>query len=180
MKNTKLSTTFALSLVLLLVMAACQPIVAPMDETGADAGIMSDTTVSLSVDALRNATYSGIYDEPVTLVDGFYEGEPYVAGGASRPTARYIAGAERYGDLDGDGLDDAVVFLVESGGGSGNFVYVAAQLNQAGQPVDAGAVMVEDRTQVKAVTVENGQIALAFTIAGPGDGTCCRRPARRS
>jgi heat shock protein HslJ len=27
---------------------------------------------------LINATYSGIYDEPVTLTEGLYEGEPYV------------------------------------------------------------------------------------------------------
>ncbi|MCB0129008.1 MAG: META domain-containing protein, partial [Caldilineaceae bacterium] len=95
------------------------------------------------------------------------------AGGASRPTVRYISASEYYGDLDGDGVDDGVVFLVESGGGSGNFVYVAAQLNQGGQPVDAGAVMVEDRTQVRSVTIEDGQIAVEFTTAGPGDGACC-------
>ncbi|HRW09110.1 MAG TPA: META domain-containing protein [Caldilineaceae bacterium] len=173
MKNTKRYTTFALSLMLLLALAACQPIVAPTTEPDADAGTIPGAANTLSAQALQNATYSGIYDEPVTLVDGLYEGDPYVAGGASRPTVRYRPNSAYYGDLDGDGVDDAVVFLVESGGGSGNFVYVAAQLNQGGQPVDAGAVMVEDRTQVRSVTIKDGQIAVEFTTAGPGDGACC-------
>ena len=49
-----------------------------------------------------NATYSGIYDDPITLTEGIYEGEPFVEGDASRPTVEYIQGAERYSDLDGD------------------------------------------------------------------------------
>lgn len=176
MKNPKLcitTTTSVVSLILSLAIAACIPIVAPPAGPAADAGTIPSAAETLSAQALMNATYSGIYDEPVSLVDGLYEGEPYDAGAASRPTVRYISRAEHYGDLNGDGVDDAVLFLVESGGGSGSFVYVAAQLNQAGQPVDAGAVMVEDRTQVKSVTIEDGQIEVAFTTAGSGDGACC-------
>gem|GEM_PF-554133 len=127
----------------------------------------------IAVDALRNTAYSGIYDAPITLSDGRYEGEPFVAGDASRPTVEYVDDAEVYGDLDGDGVEDAVVFLVERGGGSGAFTYVAAQLNRAGAPVDAGAVLLEDRTQILAATVEDGQLKLAFTTSGAGDVACC-------
>lgn len=158
---------------LMIALAACVPIVAPSEESGTGMETIPNAQPPLAAEALMNATYSGIYDEPVTLTDGLYEGEPYVAGGASRPTVRTIPGSMYDGDLDGDGVVDGVVFLVESGGGSGNFVYVAAQLNQGGQPIDAGAVMVEDRTQVRSVTIEDGQIAVEFTTAGPGDGACC-------
>jgi C-terminal processing protease CtpA/Prc len=127
----------------------------------------------ISTEMLRNATYSGIYDAPITLTDGRYEGEPFVAGDASRPIVEYIDGAEVYGDLDGDGVDDAVVFLVENSGGTGNFVYVAAQLNRDGQPLDAGAVWIEDRIQVKSAAIEDGQVALGLIAPGPGDGACC-------
>jgi|GEM_PF-1538734 len=123
---------------------------------------------------LQNATYSGIYDEPVTLTDGLYEGEPYVEGDASRPIVEYMNSSEIYGDLDGDDVEDAVVFLVESSGGTGNFVYVAAQLNRNGRPVDAGAVWIEDRIQVKSAVIENGQIKLEITAEGPGDAACCK------
>ena len=102
----------------------------------------------IPVEALRNATYSGIYEEPITLTDGLYKGKPFGEGDASRPTVEYIGGSELYGDLDGDGVADAVVFLVERGGGSGAFTYVSAQLNRGGKPADAGAVRIGDRIQV--------------------------------
>ncbi|MCB0124092.1 MAG: META domain-containing protein, partial [Caldilineaceae bacterium] len=128
----------------------------------------------LGIDALKNATYSGIYDEgPVMLTDGLYEGEPFVAGGAARPRIEYIDGGERFGDLDGDGVADAAVVLVESAGGSGVFTYIAAQLNQDGQAVDAGAVWVGDRTQIAAMAVADGQIVLDIVTQGPDDAQCC-------
>jgi len=135
-----------------------------------------DTTAGdqLTPAQLQNATYSSIYDEPVTLTDGLYEGEPFVEGGASRPMVWYMNNSEVYGDLDGDGVEDAVVFLTESSGGSGNFVYVAAQLNQNGQPVDAGAVLIEDRIQIISAAIENGQVNLQITAEGPGDAACCK------
>ncbi|MEZ4769571.1 MAG: hypothetical protein R2844_14215 [Caldilineales bacterium] len=132
-----------------------------------------DEAASIPVEALRNATYSGIYDEPVTLTDGHWEGEPYVQDGASRPTVDFVEDSALFGDLDGDGVDDAVVFLVESGGGSGSFVYVAAQLNRDGQPVDAGAVLIEDRIQVKSAAIGAGQILAEAIVPGPSDGACC-------
>ena len=38
--------------------------------------------------ALENATYSGltVHPDPVTLIDGRWEGAPYVEGGVSRPS----------------------------------------------------------------------------------------------
>lgn len=116
--------------------------------------------------ALRNTTYSGIYDNPITLTDGSYTEDFFMV--------TYLSDSELYGDLDGDGVDDAVVFLNESGGGSGTFMYVAAQLNKDGQPVDAGAVWLEDRIQIKSAAIENGQINLEITTVGPGDAACCK------
>ncbi|MCB0214782.1 MAG: hypothetical protein KDJ52_35915, partial [Anaerolineae bacterium] len=145
-------------------LSACA--VAPSSAPGESAPVAPSSAAGrfdaapLTVAALKNATYSGIYDEAVTLSDGLYEGEPFVAGDASRPTVAYADGAERYGDLDGDGVDDAVVFLVENSGGTGNFVYVAAQLNRDGRPVDAGAVWIEDRIQVRSAAIDDGQVVL--------------------
>lgn len=126
-----------------------------------------------NVATLANASYSGIYEDPVPLTDGHYEGKPFVAGDSSRPIVDYVKNAERFADLDGDGVDDAIVFLVESSGGSGSFVYLAAQLNQAERPVDAGAVLIADRSQVRAVNIDAGQIVLDLIVPGPGDGACC-------
>lgn len=139
---------------------------AAVDPTPVEAGV-------ISLDALRNATYGGIYDDPITLTNGLYEGEPEGADDPAHPTVEIIDGAELTGDLDGDGADDAVVFLLERGGGSGAFTYVAAQLNRAGQPVDAGAVRIEDRIGVRAAAIEAGQVVLDLILQGPGDVACC-------
>ena len=148
---------------------ATDPDLRPTPLTAAMAALVetSGAPSVLSLQALRNATYSGIYDEPVTLTDGVYEeADPPVS-------VRYRDNATLFGDLDGDAMDDAVVFLTDSGGGSATFTYVAAQVNQNGQPVDAGAVMLEDRTQIKSATIKDNQLVLEFTTAGPGDGACC-------
>ena len=127
----------------------------------------------LAVDQLINATYSGIYTDSVTLVDGLHEGEPFVEGGAARPTVQFVDNSAVYGDLNADAVEDAAVLLVESSGGSGVFTYVGTQLNQNGRPVDAGAVWVGDRTQVKSMTIENGQVVLELVTQGPDDPQCC-------
>ena len=40
-------------------------------------------------DTLRNLTYLDIYDHPVTLKDGLFEGEPFVSGGAAPPRLEF-------------------------------------------------------------------------------------------
>ena len=72
-----------------------------------------------AMDDIRNATVIGLFDDPVTLTDGYWEGEPYVVGGASRPTAGIIDDLSVAGDLDGDGNTETVAFLWSATGGSG-------------------------------------------------------------
>jgi heat shock protein HslJ len=150
-----------------------QPAQTPTDALAPEATAAGVEASAIPVEALKNATYSGIYDEPITLTDGLFEGEPFAEGDPARPTVAIIDGAELFGDLNGDGVDDAVIFLLERGGGSGAFTYVAAQLNQDGQPVDAGAVRIEDRIGVKSAAVVDGQIMLEIITQGPGDVACC-------
>ncbi len=132
----------------------------------------SSPPAPLDEEALKNAEYAGIYEEPVQLTDGKYEGEPFVAGGASRPTVLFI---EPYalGDLNGDKAEDAAVLLVENSGGSGSFVYLAAVLNQDGQPENAATTLLGDRAQVKSLSIADGQITVTLVTHGPNDPMCC-------
>ncbi len=139
-----------------------EPTAEPSPEETAAPG--TDEPVSITVEQLRNATYSSIYDEPVALTDGLYEEDML--------TVEYAEGAELYGDLDGDGVEDAVVFLLERGGGTGSFTYIAAQLNQDGQPVDAGAVWM-DEVSVRSAAIEDGKVVMELIVIGPGDADCC-------
>jgi heat shock protein HslJ len=128
----------------------------------------------LTAEQLKNATYSGIYDDmPVTLTDGKYEGEPFSADSPIRPKVTLLDDGIIFGDLNGDGSDDAAVFLVENSGGTGQFIYVSAQLNQNGQPLNAGIVGLGDRIAIKSVAIENNQVVVEIVTQGPGDGACC-------
>lgn len=122
---------------------------------------------------LRNATYQGIYDEPVTLEAGRYEGEPFVPGGVSRPSVTFIDELQAFGDLNGDGRDDAAVLLVENSGGSGVFVYLAAVLDEQGFPNNVATTLLGDRSQVLGLNIENGQIVVEYLTQGPDDPFCC-------
>jgi heat shock protein HslJ len=132
----------------------------------------SETIPPLTVETLKNALYRGIYTDPVQLTDGQYEGEPFVEGGASRPTV-YITDASAFADLNGDGLDDAVVVLIENSGGSGNFRYLAVVLNQDGDPENVATGLLGDRAQVQSITVDGPDITIEAVAHGPDDPMCC-------
>ena len=177
--NSEKRRAFFLGLLIvamLLVLSACVAPVAPAEPAPAPSDGQTSAPVDspeLTIEQLANATYSGIYEEPVTLTDGRYEGEPFVEGGAARPTVQLIRGTVIYGDLNGDGVDDAAMVLVENSGGSGVFNYVGAQVNQDGQPVDAGTVLLGDRTQIQSAKIENEQIVIDIVTQGPDDAMCC-------
>jgi heat shock protein HslJ len=126
-----------------------------------------------TVEELENATYADIYDEPVQLVDGRYEGAPFVEGGASRPTVGLAADFRLTGDLDGDGTDEAVVLLWESSGGSGTFDYLAVVGRRAEEAVNLGTAKVGDRVQVRAARVVDDTVELDVVQAGRDDAACC-------
>lgn len=175
---------FTPMLILVLLLAACatQP-GAPLTQTSTpmitstqaatpSAPSPTQPPAVLNEAQLQNATYAGIYDQPVLLVNGTYEGEPFVEGGMARPVVIY-SGVRTSGDLDGDGAQDAAVILSENSGGSGMFTYLAALFNQDGQPVNTDTVLLGDRVQVTRLSIENGVIVVEMLAAGPQDPLCC-------
>ena len=122
---------------------------------------------------LAHATYSGIMNEPVTLTGGRWEGEPYVEGGASRPTVGLVDHFVLTGDLDGDGLDEAVTLLWESSGGSGNRLFLAAVASGDDVIANLGTALIGDRVQIRSGAINEGGITLDIVRAGPEDAACC-------
>jgi hypothetical protein len=129
----------------------------------------------LTLNALRNATYQGIYDEPVQLVEGGYEGEPFVPDSASRPIVTFVdaEGYYAFGDLNGDGARDAAVILAENSGGSGVFIYLAAVVSQDGTPSNVATQFLGDRVQLQSLEIDQGQIVVTMVTQGPDDPMCC-------
>ena len=152
-------------LVLVAVLAGCQH--------GAVARESGLPAAAPTLPELQNATYDGVYEYPLTLEAGRWEGDAYVAGGASRPRAGLADGIYASGDLDGDGREEAAVVLWESGGGSGSYHYVAVLHREGGGIVNVDTVLVEDRPKILALRIQHHEIELELIQHGPGEAACC-------
>jgi len=126
-----------------------------------------------SASELANMSYAGINRDTVTLEDGRWEGKPFVEGGASRPAVGLVSNFRLTGDLDGDGVDEVIVLLWESSGGSGTFSYVAAAGRRDGKPVNLGTALIGDRVQLRTGQIQDGMIKLDVVQQGPDDAACC-------
>jgi hypothetical protein len=94
--------------------------------------------------------------QEVHLVDGRSEVE--AAPGSATKTKTSIFGKPIYGDLDGDGDEEAAILLVQDPGGSGTFYYVAAALNSNGGYGGTNAVFLGDRVSPQSMEIRNGVI----------------------
>lgn len=148
--------------------------------TGCAGGVPATApdAAALAVERLQAATYRGILDDPVTLAHGRYEGDPLVAGAASRPVVRLVPAMTARGDLTGDGVEEAVVVLAHNAGGSGMFVYLAVMRASRRGPDNIATVSLGDRVKVIAVGIEDGRLEAELVEHGPEDPMCC--PTRQA
>jgi hypothetical protein len=77
------------------------------------------------------------------------------------------------GDLDADGLPDAVMHMVYWTGGSGVFNHLAAVIDDQGQPRHVATVELGDRVRLKGAALEEGRIAAKLVVHGDEDPACC-------
>jgi heat shock protein HslJ len=127
---------------------------------------------------LASATYEGVVQTPVTLEGGRWEGEPFVEGGAARPSVGLVEHFSLTGDLDLDGRPEAVALLWESSGGSGTRSYLAVMKRQGGEVRNLGTALIGDRVQLVSAAVMDGRIILQLVEAGADDAACC--PTQRT
>jgi basic membrane protein A len=126
------------------------------------------TAGSLNLAALRNATYQvGIKDKvTATLTNGQYL-DP--AADLTISLGDLVA----YGDLTGDGQDEAVLFLMTDYGGTGRFYDLVVMSDQNGAPTQLASTLLGDRVQLRSLSVKEGLIVVDLVEAGPGDADCC-------
>jgi heat shock protein HslJ len=138
-------------------------------------------TAAPAAEELARTTYHGVYDEPVTLEGGYWEGAPYTADAVSRPEVGLIRDFRLTGDVNGDGSEEAVVLLIMSSGGSGTYNYLAVVGRNGETPVNLGTAGIGDRVQVRSASIADGRIELDVIQQGPGDAACCpSQKARRT
>lgn len=128
----------------------------------------------LSVEKLKNAEYTIVgFDTASTLyrfTDGkFTRGESGAVDYADLRLLDFFP----MGDLNEDGVDDAAVLIAANYGGTGVFVSVHVVLNDNGQPRDAASIAIDDRPQINALEIHNGEVFLDAIVHDVDDPMCC-------
>ena len=126
-----------------------------------------------TLEQLQSATVSGVFDQAVTLAGGKYQGAPVEPGAASRPELLLWEPSVRFGDVDGQPGSEAVAMLSSTGGGSGEFVWVAVFGVRDGQLANLGTAAVGDRARLQSLWLERGKIVMDVVEVGPGEAACC-------
>jgi hypothetical protein len=134
------------------------------------AATLAPAVPSLTADMLKNGTYTlPQLGKTVTLVNGKYDSPASAADVIHTALFDLIA----FGDLNGDGVEDAAVLFSENSGGTGDFISVVAVLNQNGAPVQSADRYIDDRAVINGMTITDGRILLDAVIHGIQDPMCC-------
>ena len=128
-----------------------------------------------TLDEMKAATYTGVGDSlgPVTLQNGRWSGPASVPGGTSRPVVELAGDFRVVGDLNGDGIDEAVSVLSYSAGGSGSFSYLAVMSRREGTIRNIATTALGDRVQLRSVRIQGGKLLASGLRAGSNDAACC-------
>lgn len=154
----------------LLALAGCGGKQAPDQQAAA---VPAGPPPAPTLEQLKGATVSGVFDQAVTLVDGKYDGPPPVEGGASHPTLMLWDSAVVFGDMDGAPGNEAVAMLSSNSGGSGELVYVAVFGVRDGKLENLATTQVGDRTKLQNLWLQGGKVVMDVVEAGPSDAACC-------
>jgi hypothetical protein len=131
------------------------------------------SSLPLSLDSLRYATYRSPDWGEFQLSDGTYYRTPSTSQESPETYTTRLLDTVLYGDINLDGVEDAVVFLGTQNGGTGHFVEMAAVLNLNGIPVNVSTQYLGDRVIVESGTIQGGLITLTLRVQGPNDPLCC-------
>lgn len=171
-----MASRYSLSFLLVLLLIGCRPVPAPTEV----APVIEPTATPAAPTAppdiaalIRNAQYQlGVPDslQVIQLQDGKFE--QGTAGGAdyiSVQLTNFVAA----GDLDGDGSDEIAALISENFGGTGVFVFLTVYKLANGTPAFLTSSVVDDRPQLSALSIENGEIFLDATVHTVDDPMCC-------
>lgn len=128
------------------------------------------TAKDLRAVALHGLT---IAEGTISLSSGRWEGMPYVEGGASRPFVQLVEDIVRTGDVTGDGADDAIAFVAESGGGSGSILYLILVERDGSGVKNTATVSIGDRAQIRSAAIDNGAVTVELVQHADTDPMCC-------
>ncbi len=118
---------------------------------------------ALTVEQLKNAEYRF-----GKLTDGVHEKQEIGLGSPVRTELLHV----EFGDLNGDGIDDAAALLIRSGGGGTyRFLsYLAAVVNEQGRPRHVALISFGSGEPVQSMLIRDGRIVVQLLIRAPNEG----------
>lgn len=129
----------------------------PAQTAAPSAGVSLDTFANMTLISPQTQT-------TVQLTSGAFDGETN-----GSPLLIQLLPQAAFGDLNGDGLDDAALLITENTGGSGVYVSLVAMVNN-GSGFDQIATMeIDDRPLINSIAIENGRIILDAVIHAVDD-----------
>lgn len=156
---------------LTLILAACTRAPQAVTQAPPDIPMLTEPAItSAPAEELTLADFNNgeIYcpeaQKAVQLSDGKYEG----GSGVDYLYAQLMPQAA-FGDINGDGKEDAVLLLAENMGGSGTFVSLIAMVASDSGFTQAPAVLVDDRPLINTLMLDGNMIVLDASIHGVND-----------
>ncbi len=122
------------------------------------------TKPPLTVQKLKNTEYFLLAEGPVTLKNGKYQD--------AKKRTFTLGDVVSYGDLNKDGIKDAVAPLIITISGR-DFTYLVGVLNEGGNPKNTSAEFLGERVKVKTLAANAGKIDIKMDKFGPNDPDCC-------
>ena len=176
----------SLILILLLVLIGCRPATPPPtvtsvgqtqplpDSTNGSASVpQTQTSVPDQVEEIRNSEYQLGASEGIKIVHltngTFEQGAPGADDFMSISITDFVA----LGDLDADGTEEAAALISENYGGTGEFVFLAVYSNTKGTWTFQTSSMVDDRPQLRELSIGDQEIFLEAIIHQTDDPMCC-------
>ncbi|WP_143713883.1 hypothetical protein [Candidatus Chrysopegis kryptomonas] len=139
-------------------------------------GAFAQKDGKLKIQQIKNATVHCVaYDTTIKLKNGkFLLDETTEEGFRNYLEVSLVEDKIAFGDVDGDGDEDAVIILASTGGGSGYFYEVGVILNQNGKPEYLTGEVLGDRVKVNFVKIlSDRSILIDMVVHGEDDPMCC-------
>ena len=128
-----------------------------------------------TLEELKNTTYKGLADikDRVSLVNGKWEGRLIAKGSPVRPRVELLELLRVTGDMDGDGVEESVVLLNLSTGGTGQLLHIAVVGRRSGRVENLATRPIGDRVQIRDVRIQDKRLFADVVQAGAQDAMCC-------
>ncbi len=128
----------------------------------------------LTLEQIKSTEYYSLFlKKTIKLTNGIYSESPSEPNMASHCEVDIYKDKIVFGDLNGDGKNDAAVVSDGTCGGSGTFRELAVVMNKDGQPIYLASATLGDRVIINSITIDSGIITLDMVVQGPNDGLCC-------